>query len=152
MSGLGTIRERIERATGCFARREATVLTTFNLNGQFLEEQALPAILGVEAATAAARHAGLHGQLAETDCTVFYDPTVAPGVSGKFRYIARPVPLRARLFHPKLVIIAGSSEDGTTWVYLAVSSANLTLSGWDATPSPSARRGSTPGLNRLGMA
>lgn len=130
MSGLSTIRERIERATGYFARREGTVLTTFNLNGQFLEEQALPAILGVEAATAVARNAGLHGQLAETDCTVFYDPTVAPGVSGKFRYVARPVPLRGRLFHPKLVIIAGRSEEGTTWVYLAVSSANLTLSGW----------------------
>ena len=130
MSSLGTIRERIERATGYFARREGTVLTTFNLNGQFLEEQVLPAILGVEAATAAARNAGLHGQLAETDCTVFYDPTVAPGVSGKFRYVARPVPLRGRLFHPKLVIIAGRSEEGTTWVYLAVSSANLTLSGW----------------------
>ncbi len=130
MSSLGTIRERIERATGYFARREATVLTTFNLNGRFLEEQALPAILGVDGALAAVRHADLHGQLAETECTVFYDPTVAPGVSGKFRYVARPVPLRARLFHPKLVIIAGISKDGTTWVYLAVSSANLTLSGW----------------------
>ena len=130
MSGLGTIRERIERATGYFARREATVLTTFNLKGQFLEEQALPAILGVEAATAAARNARLHAQLVETACTVFYDPTDAPGVSGKFRYVARPVPLRGRRFHPKLVIIAGRSEDGTTWVYLAVSSANLTLSGW----------------------
>ena len=130
MSDLGTIRQRIERATGYFARREGIVLTTFNLHGQFLEEQALPAILGVEAATAAARNAGLNGQLAETDCTVFYDPTVAPGVSAKFRYVARPVPLRGRLFHPKLVIIAGRSEDGTTWVYLAVSSANLSLSGW----------------------
>ncbi len=130
MSEFGTIRERIERASGYFRAREAVVLTTFNLNGQFLEDQALPSILGVEAATAAARNAGLHGQLAETDCTVFYDPTVAAGVSGKFRYVARPVPLRGHLFHPKLVIIAGYSEDGTTWVYLAVSSANLTLSGW----------------------
>ncbi|MDE2718127.1 MAG: hypothetical protein OXI33_14100, partial [Chloroflexota bacterium] len=130
MSSLGTIRERIQRATGYFARREGIVLTTFNLHGQFLEEQALPAILAVEATTAAARNAELHGQLAETACTVFYDPTVAPRVSGKFRYVARPVPLRGRLFHPKLVIIAGSAEDETTWVYLAVSSANLSLSGW----------------------
>ena len=130
MSSLGTIRERIERATGYFARREGTVLTTFNLNGQFLEEQALPAILGVEAPTAVARDAELHKQLAQTDCTVFYDPTACNGISGKFRYVARPVPLRGRLFHPKLVIIAGRSEDGTTWVYLAVSSANLTLPGW----------------------
>ena len=130
MSDLGTIRERIERATDFFAHREGTVLTTFNLNGQFLEEQALPAILGVEAPTAVARNAELHKQLAQTDCTVFYDPTAYTGISGKFRYVARPVPLRGRLFHPKLVIIAGRSEDGTTWVYLAVSSANLTLSGW----------------------
>ena len=130
MSEPGTIRERIERASGFFEAREAVVLTTFNLSGQFLEDQAMPAILGVEGATAAARNAVLHGQLAETECTVFYDPTVRPGVSGKFRYVARPVPLRGRLFHPKLIIIAGRSEDGTPWVYLAVSSANLTLSGW----------------------
>ena len=132
MSELGTIRERIERATGYFAIREGVVLTTFNLNGQFLEEHALPTILGVkvDGATNASQNAGLHAQLAETDCTVFYDPTVAPGVSGKFRYVARPVPLRGRLFHPKLVIIAGRSDEGTSWVYLAVSSANLSLSGW----------------------
>ena len=63
----------------------------------FLEEQALPVILGVDAETAAARNAGLHQRLAETGCSVFYDPTVAPGVSGRFRYVARPVPLRGRL-------------------------------------------------------
>ena len=133
MSELGTIRERIERATSYFETLKGVVLTTFNLNGQFLEEQALPAILGVDAETDAARNAGLHQRLAETACTVFYDPTVPPGVSGKFRYVARPVPLRGRLFHPKLVVMAGRSEDGedgTAWVYLAVSSANLSLSGW----------------------
>ena len=130
MSELGTIRERIERATRYLETLQGVVLTTFNLNGQFLEEQALPAILGVEANTAAARDASLHQRLAETPCTVFYDPTVAPRVSGKFRYVARPVPLRSRLFHPKLVVMAGQSADGTAWVYLAVSSANLSPSGW----------------------
>ena len=130
MTDLQTIRERIERATAFFETRSGVVLTTFNLSGQFLEDQALPAVLGVEAATVPTRIAGLHGELAKTPCTVFYDPTVAPRVSGKFRYVARPVPLRGRLFHPKLVIIGGLSKDGTTWVYLAVMSANLTLSGW----------------------
>ncbi len=130
MNEFVSIRERIERATSYFGIREAVVLTTFNLNAQFLEDNALPAILGVDAETAAARNAGVHGQLAETDCTVFYDPSVASGFSGKFRYVARPVPLRGRLFHPKLVIIAGRSSNDTDWVYLAVSSANLTLSGW----------------------
>ena len=130
MSEFGKIRERIERARHYFETLQGVVLTTFNLNGQFLEEQVLPVILGVEAKTAAARNASLHERLAETACTVFYDPTVAPGVSGKFRYVARPVPLRGRLFHPKLVVFTGRSKDGTAWVYLAVSSANLSLSGW----------------------
>jgi hypothetical protein len=44
--------------------------------------------------------------------------------------VAFPVSIRGRFFHPKLVIIAGRAADGRTWVYLAVSSANLTLSGW----------------------
>lgn len=130
MSELSTIRERIERASSFFEKLDSVVLTTFNLHDQFLEEQALKVILGVDAATAAARNAGIHERLAETACTVFYDPTVAQGVSGKFRYVARPVPLRGRLFHPKLVVMAGRSADGTAWVYLAVSSGNLSLSGW----------------------
>ena len=130
MSELGTIRERVTRASEFFEKREAVVLTTFNLNGEFLENQALPVVFGVESSSAAAREACLHQELAETDCAVFYDPTVAPRISGKYRYTARPVPLKGRLFHPKLIIIAGKCKEGTTWVYLAVSSANLSLSGW----------------------
>ena len=84
MSDTGTIRERIERASAFFAQLDAVVLTTFNLSGTFLEDQALPTVLGVEGKSAAARRA----------------------------------------------VMAGRSEDGTTWVYLSVSSANLTLSGW----------------------
>ena len=40
------------------------------------------------------------------------------------------MPLRGRFFHPKLIVVSGRSENRTTWVYLAVSSANLTISGW----------------------
>jgi hypothetical protein len=130
MSELGTIRERVQRAAAYFHHREGVVLTTFNLSAAFLEEQALPAVLGVEAKTVAARRAELHQRLGATPCTVLYDPTVAPRISGRYRYVARPVPLRGRFFHPKLVMIAGRAEDDTTWVYLAVSSANLSLSGW----------------------
>lgn len=130
MSDLGTVRERIQRASEYFHRIDGAVLTTFNLSAPFLEEHALPAILGVEGKTAAARRADLHQRLAVTPCTVFYDPTVPPRLSGRYRYVARPVPVRGRFFHPKMVILAGESESGVTWVYLAVSSANLTLSGW----------------------
>lgn len=130
MSGLGTIRERVQRAATALRHQEGVVLTTFNLSAPFLEEQALPAILGVEARGAVARRAELHQRLGATPCVVFYDPSVAPQLSGEYRYVARPVPLRGRLFHPKLIIIAGRAADGSTRVYLAVSSANLSLSGW----------------------
>ena len=131
MSEPNTIRERILRATTHFECREGIVLTTFNLSASFLEEQALPVVLGVDAdaRTASARSAGVHQELAVTPCTVFYDPSTAPNVSGRYRYVARPVPVRNRFFHPKLVVVAGIAE-GMSWVYLAVSSANLTLSGW----------------------
>lgn len=130
MDELSTIRERVQRATAHFHRREAVVLTTFNLNGAFLEDQALPCVLGVDAKTTAARRAETHQQLGQTPCTIFYDPGVPPKLSGRYRFVARPVPMRGRFFHPKLIIIAGQDEGGATWVYLAVSSANLTLSGW----------------------
>ena len=131
-----TIRERILRATDYFGgRREGVVLTTFNLNSEFLEEQALPIVFGIigrddAVRSAAVRRTELHNALAETPCSVYYDPGTIPRMTGKYRYFACPVPLRGRFFHPKLVIIGGRASDGTSWVYLAVSSANLTLSGW----------------------
>ena len=130
MNELSTLRERVERASQYFRELDGVVLTTFNLNGEFLEDHALPAVLGVEAKTTAGRRAELHQRLGTTPCTVFYDPASQPRLSGRYRYVARPMPIRGRFFHPKLVVIAGRSENRTTWVYLAVSSANLTLSGW----------------------
>ena len=130
MSELSTVRARVEQASQFFRGMDGVVLTTFNLNGEFLEDHALPAVLGVEARTTAGRRAELHQRLGTTPCTVFYDPATQPRVSGRYRYVARPVPIRGRFFHPKLVIISGQSENRTTWVYVAVSSANLTLSGW----------------------
>jgi hypothetical protein len=130
MSDNATIRERIQRASAYFHRKEGVVMTTFNLNGEFFEEQALPIVLGVEAKTLAARRAETHQRLGATPCTVFYSPVSPPKISGRYRFVARPVPLRGRCFHPKIVVIAGRSSDETTWVYLAVSSANLSLSGW----------------------
>lgn len=130
MSEPKTIRERIYRATSRFDCREGILLTTFNLNSQFLEQQALPIILGVDLENSEViQRSDVHEELAKTLCSVYYDPCVAPQVSGNYRYEAIPVPVRNRYFHPKLVAIAGARE-GLPCVYLAVSSANLTLSGW----------------------
>ena len=124
-----TIRERITEAARAFDALDAVVLTTFNLSVPFLEDHALPAALSVDGETPAARRAAVHQRLGTTACAVFYDPSVPPRLTGRFRYVARPVPLRGRLFHPKLVVLAGRVADEPR-VYLAVSSANLTLSGW----------------------
>lgn len=130
MSELSTVRERIQRATEFFTRRQAVVCTTFNLHAGFFEEQALPIVLGVDAESDATRRASVHQELGVTPCTVYYDPSAPPQIKGRYRYVARPVPVRDRFFHPKLVIIAGQDEHETDWVYLAVSSANLSMSGW----------------------
>ena len=130
MNEVKTIRERIERATGFFEKRRAVILTTFNLNGQFFEEQVLPIVLDVESDNPSARDAEVHRKLVDTACKVYYDPSSHPKLSGKFRFVAQPVPIRGRLFHPKLVVISGVCKDDRNWVYLAVSSANLSRSGW----------------------
>lgn len=63
MSEPGTLRERIERAAEYFYELDGVVLTTFSLSSSFLEDHALPAVLGVEAKTTAARRAELHQRL-----------------------------------------------------------------------------------------
>ncbi|PRQ04689.1 hypothetical protein ENSA5_05630 [Enhygromyxa salina] len=130
MSAPGTIRERVERAVDWFHVVDAVVLTTFNFDPAFVEEHVLPTVLGVEGSTAAAKRAGLHARLGEVPCAVYYDPSTRPKTSGRYRYVARPVPIRNRYFHPKLIIIAGEDDEGTGWVYVAVTSANLSMSGW----------------------
>ena len=129
MSELSTVRERIEDAVRYFQQIDSVVLTTFNLDGDFLETNVFPTIFGIEG-SGAGRIAALHERLARIPCTVFYDPTTKPRISGRYRYVAQPVPIVENFFHPKLVIIAGQSYDEREWVYLAVSSANLSYSGW----------------------
>ncbi len=90
----------------------------------------MPTVLGVDAESASSRRAELHERLAQIPCSIYYDPTVSPNISGLYRYTAKPVPIPKRFFHPKVVAIAGETKNGTIWVYLAVSSANITLSGW----------------------
>lgn len=129
MTAPATIRERISGARAFFEAVDAILLTTFTFSPPFVEDQVLPVVLGVEEGTPAARRAAVHQALGQTPVTVLYDPTTDPKGNGRYRYVAQPVPLLRRLFHPKIVIIAGK-KDGQTWIYMAVSSANLTFSGW----------------------
>jgi hypothetical protein len=124
------IRERIHAAAEHFDTIESAVLTTFNLSGPFFDNEVLPAVLGVQETSDVGRKLEVHEALETTACTVFYDPGVPVTLSGEYRYVAQPVPVPGRFFHPKIVAIGGRSVHRTRWVYLAVSSANLTLSGW----------------------
>ncbi len=127
---MSTIREHIGEALDFFAQQQAVVATCFNVGTDFLENKALPVLLGAEGGTREAVRQHLHDRLAATDVTIYYDPTAGAVPAGDLRYVARPVPLRGRLFHPKVTVIAGVGHDDRHWVYLAVASANLTRSGW----------------------
>jgi len=129
MSGA-TIRERIETAVDYLAEIDNVVLTTFNVNPEFVEAYALPTVLGIWGPTATHRKLELHDRLAEVPVAVFYDPATGPRFSGQFRYEARPVPMRGRHFHPKIVAISGRDDLERRWTYLGVGSANLTVDGW----------------------
>ena len=127
------IRERVEEARSYLYELDSVVLTTFNFNADFFEENVLPTLLGVDAEAKAAQRAQLHERLCEVPVDIFFDPSVARYSAGDFRYLACPIVpgVETRsLFHPKNIILAGRDREGVSWVYVSVSSANLTLSGW----------------------
>ena len=120
MSGR-TIQRRVRAARQFFRRLDAAVLTTFTFNADFFEENVLPTLLDIDDGEprrdrGRARRAQVHEALRELPVSVFYDPSVARLSAGAFRYVACPVPLRGRRFHPKNVILAGVGRDGRDWI------------------------------------
>lgn len=125
-----TIRKRIAEARAFLGELDCAVLTTFSFNADFFEENVLPVLLVTDDAKGPARRMMVHDSLGVTAVSVFFDPAVAKKPTGRYRYSACPVWLKGRLFHTKNIILAGRDAQGTVWVYVSVSSANLTLSGW----------------------
>lgn len=128
-----TVREQLLEVTARFEMLEFALFTTFNFSSDFFEQNVLPTLFGADLKDASrkARERTAHKGLMHTRVSVFYDPAVARGSADRFRYGAYPVYLgKQRRFHPKLIVLGGTDQAGTPWIYLAVMSANLTRSGW----------------------
>ena len=125
-----------------FETLEFALFTSFNFNPDFFEQNVLPTLFGLDLADKASPRANeqhVHKQLMHCRVAVAYDPAVAEAGAGRFRYSACPVYLGGqRRFHPKMIVLGGTVKDkdakgretSVQWLYLAVTSANLTLAGW----------------------
>jgi hypothetical protein len=131
MTEKRTIRQALIEAAECFEEINAAVFTTFNFQPEFFENNVLPSLLSVEAAREGTRRVSVNEKLSATQVSVLYDASTTPKGGGTYRYQKHGIFVSLRFFHPKLIFIAGiDKDDGNPWLYLAVSSANLTLSGW----------------------
>src|SRR5262249_23176083 len=130
-----TIRRALGYLLGKFrdARPEAVLLTTFNFSSGFFESNVLPVIAGAEPVDtkgAAAARPEINAALKNTKVVVVCDRSARPEPKGNFRYGLLPIGLRNGRFHPKIILVAGSTPSGKSELWLAVGSGNLSMSGW----------------------
>ncbi|MFT4510817.1 hypothetical protein [Caballeronia sp. 15711] len=126
-----TIRERLVEVAGKFRTIEVALFSTFNFNTDFFEQNVLPALFGVDPGdTRATREQAVHRSLLDTSVGVFCDPSQLKTGRKPYRYTVYSVFVKGRLFHPKNIILIGTDDDGTRWVYIASMSANLSLKAW----------------------
>jgi len=125
------IREALISAASGFKTIDTAVFTTFNFQPDFFENNVLPALFDIEDRREGRRRVQVNHQLSKSEVCVLYDASTAPNGGGIYRYQKFGIFLSGRFFHPKLIFIAGIHQDNDNpWIYLAVSSGNLTLSGW----------------------
>ncbi|MFD4839308.1 hypothetical protein ACFWP0_17520 [Achromobacter sp. NPDC058515] len=125
------IRERLTSVAKLFEKLEVALFTSFSFNGDFFEQNVLPALFGIDPDTPpATRNQQVHRRLLQTRVGVFYDPSQLKASRQSFRYTQYPVLVPGSLFHPKNIILIGIDGAGTRWMYVASMSANLSLSGW----------------------
>jgi hypothetical protein len=125
------IREHLVKVVEQFHTIEVALFNTFNFNADFFEQNVLPALFGVDPAdTRSSREQAVHRSLLETSVGVFCDPSQLRPSRKPYRYTVYPVFVEGRLFHPKNIILIGTDDHGTRWVYIASMSANLSLNAW----------------------
>lgn len=125
------IRERLAEAAAHFAHLDVALFTSFNFHAEFFERNVLPALFGEDGESPpAAREQLVHRRLRKTRVGVACDPSVIQPGAKRYRYAVYPRFVQGRVFHPKTIVLFGRDAQGVRWIYLAVMSANLTISGW----------------------
>ncbi len=128
------LREHIVELASQFKSLDAAIFTTYQFSQSFFESNVLPSVLGIEERGKTASRK-INYQLARTELCVFYDSSAfsllqQPG-GGRFRYQAVGISTIGKVFHPKIVLLAGDLEkDGLPCIFITVCSANLTRAGW----------------------
>jgi hypothetical protein len=115
-------------------RPQHVLFTTFNFSSSFFENNVLPLLIGSmdeKFEAVATNQSTLNAALAEIKTVVVCDRSTLPEPKGDFRYGLLPVGLDSGRFHPKIILMSGILADSEkTGLCLAVSSGNLTFSGW----------------------
>lgn len=125
------IRERLAQVAARFQHLDVALFTSFNFHADFFERNVLPALFGdLGESSPVARAQLVHRQLRKTRVGVACDPSVIQPGAARYRYAVYPSFVKGRVFHPKAIVLCGRDEHGAPWIYLAVMSANLTISGW----------------------
>ncbi|MFZ6720549.1 hypothetical protein [Undibacterium sp. Ji49W] len=132
-----TIRSRLLEVCALFDSIDVALFSTFNFNGDFFEENVLPALFGMDNDDSRpVRSREVHKALTKTSVGVIYDPSVAKHSGKAYRYTHYPVFIPGSLFHAKNIFIIGKRKKTDTnsseesWIYVATLSGNLSLSGW----------------------
>lgn len=132
-----TVRRSFEEMLDMFEERRPSIVlfTTFTFSPGFFEDNVLPIICG-SSVEEIKGHAISYTSLNETlrdqeiKVVVFCDRSVASDPKGKIQYGLMPIGLPNGRFHPKIVLMGGCLKEGTDGLYISVSSANLSISGW----------------------
>ncbi|NYE60319.1 hypothetical protein FHW58_001471 [Duganella sp. 1224] len=109
------------------------LFTSFNYSAAFFENNVLPLLCGTALDTikeSPPSRAFLNEQLADMQVVVACDHSAHPEPKSNLRYGLMSVALRGGRFHPKLILMHGRLKSGRPGLWLCVTSANLSYSGW----------------------
>jgi len=124
------LREYLQEQIGWFKDIEGILCTSFTFDSSFFENNVLPLVFVVEDKNESIRRIKINDKLTKTDVAVFYDANNSAKIGGKYRYQVKPMRVPGRFFHPKIIVIAGKDTNDDPVVFVSVSSANLSMSGW----------------------
>lgn len=124
------LREYLQEQIGWFKEIEGILCTSFTFDASFFENNVLPLFFSIEDKNENVRRIKVNDKLTKTDVAVFYDANNSAKIGGKYRYQVKPMRVPGRFFHPKINVIAGKDTNDDPVVFVSVSSANLSMSGW----------------------